>query len=62
MDKLSAALQDGLRDPFVKQRFNELGTDPVDPKRGTAEALRSHLKAEIDKWGPILKKAGVYAD
>ena len=62
MDKLSAALQEALKDPLVKQRFNDLGTDPVDPKRGTAEALRTHLKAEIDKWAPIIKKAGVYAD
>jgi len=28
----------------------------------TPEALRKHLKAEIDKWAPIIKKAGVYAD
>ena len=62
VDKLSQALQEGLKDPVVKQRFNELGTDPVDPKRGTPEALRSHLKSEIDKWAPIIKKAGVYAD
>jgi len=25
-------------------------------------ALDSHLKAEIAKWAPIIKKAGVYAD
>jgi len=62
IDKLSAALQEALKDPIVKQRFNELGTDPVDPKRGTPEALHAHLKAEIDKWAPIIKKAGVYAD
>lgn len=26
------------------------------------EALRTHLQAEINKWGPIIKKAGQYAD
>ena len=62
VDKLSAALQEGLKDPLVKTRFNDLGTDPVDPKRGTPEALRSHLKAEMEKWAPIIKAAGVYAD
>jgi tripartite-type tricarboxylate transporter receptor subunit TctC len=62
IDKLSSALQEGLKDPLVKTRFNELGTDPVDPKRGTPEALRAHLKSEIDKWAPIIKAAGVYAD
>src|SRR6266581_6102973 len=30
--------------------------------QATPEALRKHLKAEIDKWGPLIKKAGVYAD
>jgi tripartite-type tricarboxylate transporter receptor subunit TctC len=30
--------------------------------KATPEALRAHLKAQIDLWGPIIKKAGVYAD
>jgi hypothetical protein len=34
----------------------------VAQERATPEALRTHLKAEIDRWGPIIKKAGVYAD
>jgi tripartite-type tricarboxylate transporter receptor subunit TctC len=62
IDKLSAALQEALKDPVVKQRFNELGTEPMDPKFGTPEALRGHLKAEMEKWAPIIKAAGVYAD
>ena len=28
----------------------------------TPEGLRSHLQAEIAKWGPVIKKAGIYAD
>jgi tripartite-type tricarboxylate transporter receptor subunit TctC len=47
---------------MVKQRFGDLGTEPVTEDRATPEALRIYLKAEIEKWGPILKKAGVYAD
>jgi tripartite-type tricarboxylate transporter receptor subunit TctC len=46
----------------VKQRFADLGTEPIAEKRANPEALRSHLKSETDKWGPIIKKAGVYAD
>ena len=61
-DKLTKALQEALKDDNVKQRFAELGTEPVEQKRATPEALREHLKAEIDRWGPIIKKAGVYAD
>jgi len=62
IDKLTKALQDALKDNNVKQRFGELGAEPVALDRATPEALRKHLKAEVDKWGPIIKKAGVYAD
>ena len=36
-----------------------LGTAPVEQSRVNPRALRAHLKAEVDRWGPILKKAGV---
>jgi tripartite-type tricarboxylate transporter receptor subunit TctC len=62
IDKLAGALQQALHDPLVKTRFAELGTEPVADDRARPEALRAHLKAEIDKWAPIIKKAGVYAD
>jgi tripartite-type tricarboxylate transporter receptor subunit TctC len=62
VDKLAKALQEALRDATVKQRFADLGTEPVAEARATPDALRAHLKAEIDKWAPIIKKAGVYAD
>ena len=62
MEKLTGALQTALANPTLKQRFIELGTVPASKESATPEALRAHLKAEIDKWGPIIKKAGVYAD
>lgn len=60
--KLTKALQEALKDPNVVTRFAELGTEPVSQDRATPEALGKHLKAEIDKWSPIIKAAGVYAD
>jgi tripartite-type tricarboxylate transporter receptor subunit TctC len=62
IDKLSHALQAALKDPMVVEKFSGLGTEPVAQNRATPEALRAHLKSEIDKWTPIIKKAGVYAD
>lgn len=62
IEKLTKALQVALKDSMVKQRFADLGTEPVSEDRATPDALRKHLKAEVEKWGPILKKAGVYAD
>ena len=60
--KLVQALQFALQDATVKQRFGELGTEPVAKNRATPQALASHLKTEIAKWDPIIKKAGIYAN
>ncbi len=62
IDTLASALQTALKDPNVKQRFADLGTEPVAEKRATPEALRTHVKSEIERWSPIIAKAGVYAD
>jgi tripartite-type tricarboxylate transporter receptor subunit TctC len=62
IDKLSAALQAAVKDPAVIQRFSDLGATTYAPDKATPAALQAHLKSEIDKWGPIIKKAGVYAD
>ena len=62
VDTLASALQTALKDPNVKTRFADLGTEPVAEKRATPEALRAHVKSEIERWSPIISKAGVYAD
>ena len=62
IDKLVAALQEAVKDETVKKRFADLGAEAYPADKATPAALGAHLKAEIDKWGPIIKKAGVYAD
>jgi tripartite-type tricarboxylate transporter receptor subunit TctC len=62
IDKLAATLQEALKDSEVKTRLASAGADTVASNRATPEALRAHLKAEIDKWVPIIRKAGVTAD
>jgi tripartite-type tricarboxylate transporter receptor subunit TctC len=62
IERLSKALQDALKDANLIQRYSELGAEVVPQDRATPEALRTHLKSEIEKWGPIIKRAGVYAD
>ncbi len=62
VDTLSNALRAALRDPNVAKRFNDLGTEPSPTSQATPEALRTHLKQQIDLWGPIIKKAGAFAD
>jgi tripartite-type tricarboxylate transporter receptor subunit TctC len=62
LDKLVSSMQEALRDPTVRQRFTDLGAVTYGPERQTPAALEAHLKAEIAKWAPLIKKAGQYAD
>jgi tripartite-type tricarboxylate transporter receptor subunit TctC len=62
IEKLAATLQQALKDPALAQRFADLGTEPIAQNRATPDALRIYLKSEVDRWGPLIKKAGVYAD
>lgn len=62
VNRLSRALQVALQDPLVKERFAELGTEPVAQNAATPAALRAQLRAETEKWGPVLKAAGQFAD
>jgi tripartite-type tricarboxylate transporter receptor subunit TctC len=62
LDKLNKALRDALNDPVIRQRMAELSSDIPPMDKVTPEGLRTHLEAEIAKWGPVIRKAGVYAD
>ncbi|MEN3278747.1 MAG: putative tricarboxylic transport rane protein [Massilia sp.] len=62
IDTLAGALQVALKDPNVKKRFADLGTEPVAENRATPAALRAHVQSEVARWAPIIQKAGVYAD
>ena len=59
IDKLVGALSAALEDGVVKDRIAQLGAEPVSAERAKPAALAAHLRAEIDKWGPIIKAAGV---
>ena len=62
LDKLVGALQDSVKDEGVRKKFADLGATTYPSDKATPAALQAHLKAEIDKWTPLIKKAGVYAD
>src|SRR5262245_22742524 len=48
-----------LNHPPVKQRYAQLGATVV---ASTPAELATHLKAEMDRWGPVIKAAGIKAD
>lgn len=59
VDQLVGALQTALKDPALIGRFAELSMAPVEAERATPAALEAFLKAEIGKWGRIIKAAGI---
>jgi putative tricarboxylic transport membrane protein len=60
--KLSAALIGALKDTDLVKRFREISTEPMPADKATPEAAQSTLTSEIDRWAPIIKAAGEYAD
>ncbi|OLE19264.1 MAG: hypothetical protein AUG50_04180 [Betaproteobacteria bacterium 13_1_20CM_3_63_8] len=62
LDKLNAALRSAVQDPAFRARLAELGAEPAPLERITPESLGALLKSEVEKWGPIIRKAGVSAD
>jgi len=61
-EKINAAIRAALKDPVVATRMADLGAEIVPDAKLTPEGLRSWLKLETDRWGPVIKSAGVYAD
>jgi tripartite-type tricarboxylate transporter receptor subunit TctC len=59
--KLNAAVREALADPAIRKRFGDLGQEIPAVEQQTPEALRAHHRAETDKWGPLIKAAGIKA-
>ena len=59
--KLNAALVETLAEPAVQQRFTDLGLDIPPRAQQTPDFLAAHHRAEIEKWWPIIKAAGIRA-
>jgi tripartite-type tricarboxylate transporter receptor subunit TctC len=57
--KLNAAMVAALADPAVQKRFADLGIDVATRAQQTPEGLATFQKAEIEKWWPIIKAAGI---
>ena len=60
--QLSAAVVNALADAGVRARLADLSEEIFPHNQQTPEALRAFQKAEIEKWWPIIKAAGIKAE
>jgi tripartite-type tricarboxylate transporter receptor subunit TctC len=59
--RINDAVQQAMRDPVIAERLAEIGADiPVEQQR-SPQALGRLVNAEVDKWVPLIKDAGVVA-
>ena len=57
--RINAAMVQALADPALRTRFSDLGLDVASRELQTPEGLATFHKAEIEKWWPIIKAAGI---
>jgi tripartite-type tricarboxylate transporter receptor subunit TctC len=62
IDKLNSAVVSALADPKIRERLANVGQEIFPRDQQTPEALAAHHKAEIEKWWPIVKAAGIKAE
>ncbi|HEX9720686.1 MAG TPA: tripartite tricarboxylate transporter substrate-binding protein [Ramlibacter sp.] len=62
LKKINAALKAAMKDPDFIKKQEGLGAVLVTDKRIEPAEHKKFVAAEIAKWGPIIKAAGVYAD
>jgi tripartite-type tricarboxylate transporter receptor subunit TctC len=60
--KLNTAVMDALSAPTARARLADLGQEIFPLDQQTPEALRALQKAQIEKWWPIIKAAGIKAE
>jgi tripartite-type tricarboxylate transporter receptor subunit TctC len=56
--KMNADVVIALKEPAVAKKMEDLGVIPVG---STPEHMAGFLKSEMDKWGPVIKSAGITA-
>ncbi len=60
--RLNAAMVQALADPSVKARFSDLGLDIASREQQSPEGLAAFQKAEMERWWPVIRAAGIKAE
>jgi putative tricarboxylic transport membrane protein len=59
VERINAAVQKAMEDPAIRSRLGQLGADIPPPAQRSPQALGHLVSADIDKWVPLIRAAGV---
>ena len=62
VDRLDAAVMAALANPNVQQHLAALGQVTFPVSQQNPSALAAFHKAEIEKWWPVIRGAGIKAE
>ena len=62
VEQINTALRNALKDPEFVKRQEALGAVVITDNRQNSADHKKFVEAEINKWGPVIRAAGQYAD
>jgi tripartite-type tricarboxylate transporter receptor subunit TctC len=62
VSRINGVVAKAMGNPEIEKRFAEIGADLPPPDQRSPEALRQLVNAEVDKWVPLIKEAGVVGE
>ncbi len=59
VDKMQKAVETMLTKPEIRQKMEALGLEILPPEQRTPEYLAKFLKEDVERWGKVIKAAGI---
>jgi tripartite-type tricarboxylate transporter receptor subunit TctC len=60
--RLNGAIGEMLDNPSLRKRLEDMGLEIVPPERRSPEYLAKFVREEVERWGRLIKAAGIQAD
>jgi tripartite-type tricarboxylate transporter receptor subunit TctC len=62
VEKTHKAIESILAKPEIRQKIEQMGLEILPPEQRTPEYLAKFLKEDIERWGKVIKAAGISVD
>ena len=62
VDKMHQAMETIIGKPDIREKMEALGLEILPKEQRTSEYLASYLKQDIERWGKVIKAAGISVD